>query len=151
MTIDGAGVLALGSRAVLYLQIASSRPAPTGDYSGVICYPADVDVALMRGEVAAVAQLVAVIDILSAHCGTHGDVPADSVDLHQECCHFSNEIQIQGTPARHFSIIRRFAVGPGCALKRVLHESALRCSGRLLNVCRLSGDPEFPPLSAGFL
>ena len=52
------------------------------------------------------------------------------------------EIQILGKPARHFSIISRFAVGSGVALKRMLHESALRYSGRLLNVCRSSGDFE---------
>ena len=47
-----------------------------------------------------------------------------------------------GKLARHFSIISRFAVGPGVALNSMLHESVLRYSGRLPNVRRLSVDSE---------
>ena len=41
---------------------------------------------------------------------------------------------MDGRPTRHCSIISRFAVGLRTALKRMLHESALRYSGRLLFV-----------------
>ena len=40
---------------------------------------------------------------------------------------------MDGRPTRHCSIISQFAVGLRTALKRMLHESALRYSGRLLS------------------
>lgn len=62
----------------------SAGPAPVGDCSGGFCYPADLDVALIRGEGAANAHLVAVKCALSAHCDTYGGVPADGVDLRKD-------------------------------------------------------------------
>ena len=110
---------------------------------------ADLDVALIGGEGAANAQLVAVEGALSAHCDSHGDVPTDGIDLHPGCFHFngrSSNARQAGAPLLDYQPVCRRTVScseedsplVGLEVLRALAES-------LLVVRRLRVSP---PLSA---